>query len=67
VQSLEDCAGLHRVADVDALARWVDAMRTTRRARDAMGRAAAAAGSRYADLPDRTAAALLALLPGPAA
>jgi hypothetical protein len=34
---------------------------------EAMGRVAAASASRYSDLPDRTAAALLSLLPGQAA
>ncbi len=63
MQSLADAGALQRVADAAALARWVDAMLRDPAARDAMGRAAEAAASRDADLPDRTAAALLGLLP----
>jgi 3-deoxy-D-manno-octulosonic-acid transferase len=65
MRSLADSGALQRVADPAALARWVDAMLHDPRARDAMGAAAAAAASRYADLPERTAEALLALLPDP--
>jgi 3-deoxy-D-manno-octulosonic-acid transferase len=67
LQSLQDGGGLHRVADAAALARWVDAMLRDHPACAAMGRAAAALASRYADLPDRTAMALLHLLPAAAA
>jgi 3-deoxy-D-manno-octulosonic-acid transferase len=67
VQSLTEVGALYRVADAAALARWVDAMLRDPGARDAMGRAAEAAASRYADLPDRTAEAMLGLLPDLAA
>jgi 3-deoxy-D-manno-octulosonic-acid transferase len=63
VQSLIDGGALRRVADAAALVRFVDDMLRDPVARDAMGRAAAASASRYADLPDRTAAAMLELLP----
>jgi 3-deoxy-D-manno-octulosonic-acid transferase len=63
MQSLADTGALQRVADAPALARWVDAMLRDPAACAAMGRVAAAAASRDADLPDRTAAALLGLLP----
>jgi 3-deoxy-D-manno-octulosonic-acid transferase len=67
MQSLRDGGGLQIAADAAALARWVDAMLRDPAARAAMGHAAAALASRYADLPDRTAAALLGLLPKAAA
>jgi 3-deoxy-D-manno-octulosonic-acid transferase len=67
ITSLADSGGLQRVDDAAALARWVDAMLRDPAAREAMGRAAAASASRYADLPDRTATALLGLLPDRAA
>jgi 3-deoxy-D-manno-octulosonic-acid transferase len=63
VESLAAARGLQRVADAAALTAWVDAMLRDPAACDAMGRAAAAAASRYADLPDRTAAVMLGLLP----
>jgi 3-deoxy-D-manno-octulosonic-acid transferase len=62
MQSLADTGALHRVADAARLARWVDGMLRDPGAREAMGRVAAASASRYADLPDRTAAAVLGLL-----
>jgi 3-deoxy-D-manno-octulosonic-acid transferase len=67
MQSLADTGALHRVADAAALAGWVDAMLRDPAGCEAMGRVAAASASRYADLPDRTAKALLGLLPGLAA
>jgi 3-deoxy-D-manno-octulosonic-acid transferase len=67
MQRLAESGALHRAADAVALAAWVDAMLRDSEARAAMGRAAEAAASRYADLPDRTASALLGLLPAPAA
>jgi 3-deoxy-D-manno-octulosonic-acid transferase len=67
MQTLADTGGLQRVADAAALAHWVDAMLRDPAACEAMGRVAAAAASRYADLPDRTATALLGLLPDMAA
>jgi 3-deoxy-D-manno-octulosonic-acid transferase len=67
LQTLADTGALERVADAAALARWVDAMLRDPAACDAMGRVAAASASRYTDLPDRTATALLGLLPGAAA
>ena len=63
VGTLSESGALMRVADAAALARWVDAMLRDPAARTAMGGAAVASASRYADLPDRTAAALLDLLP----
>jgi hypothetical protein len=62
MQSLTEAGALQRVADAAALARWVDAMLRDPGARDAMGRTAEAAASRYTDLPDRTAEAMLGLL-----
>jgi len=63
MRTLAETGAVQRVADAPALARWVDAMLRDPAARAAMGQAAAAAASRDADLPDRTAAALLGLLP----
>jgi 3-deoxy-D-manno-octulosonic-acid transferase len=67
MESLAEAGALQRVADAAALARWVDAMLRDPGVRDAMGRAAEAAASRTADLPERTAEAMLGLLPGMAA
>jgi 3-deoxy-D-manno-octulosonic-acid transferase len=67
MQTLTDTGALQRVADATALARWVDAMLREPASCAAMGRVAAASASRYADLPDRTATALLGLLPDMAA
>jgi 3-deoxy-D-manno-octulosonic-acid transferase len=58
---LEQAGALARVADAKGLAAWVDAMLRDPARREAMGRAAAEASGRYADLPRRTAEALLAL------
>ncbi|MBS0560172.1 MAG: 3-deoxy-D-manno-octulosonic acid transferase [Proteobacteria bacterium] len=63
VAALEGAGALARPADAGELAGWVDAMLCDPAAREAAGRAAAAVASKDADLPDRTAAALLALLP----
>jgi 3-deoxy-D-manno-octulosonic-acid transferase len=63
VQTLAEGGALHRLQDAAGLACWVDAMLRDPDAREVMGLAAAALASRYADLPDRTAAALLDLLP----
>ena len=62
VRSLEACGGLQRVANAEQLAAFVDAMLRGPTSREAIGRAAKAAASRDADLPARTAEALLGLL-----
>ncbi len=51
------------VADVSALSDWVGRMLADPAARAAMGAAGLEAAGRYADLPARTAAAILGLLP----
>ncbi len=61
VQALEATGALTRVADAGALARWVDGMLRDPARRHAAGAAACAAAQGAADLPDRTAAALLSL------
>jgi 3-deoxy-D-manno-octulosonic-acid transferase len=63
VQVLEAAGALTRVADVAALVAWVDAMLTDPARREAAGAAGISAAARWVDLPARTAAALLALLP----
>ena len=60
---LEAAGALTRVADVAALTAWVAAMLADPARRKAAGEAGIAAAGRWADLPDRTALALLALLP----
>lgn len=62
---LEGAGALHRVRDASELAAWVDAMLRDPAARAATGEAARAASGRYADLPDRTAQALLGLMERP--
>jgi 3-deoxy-D-manno-octulosonic-acid transferase len=61
---LEAAGGVARVADAAALAAFVDTMLRDTAARAAMAAAAQAASDRYADLPARTAARLLALADG---
>jgi len=51
-----------RIADADGLAAWVDAVLTDPLRRRAMGEAASGAADRWADLPERCADALLALV-----
>ena len=63
VQVLETAGGLFRVADVEALTAWVGAMLVDPERRAVAGAAGRAAATRWADLPDRTALTLLALLP----
>jgi 3-deoxy-D-manno-octulosonic-acid transferase len=63
VQALEAAGALTRVADAAALTTWVAAMLDDPVRRAAAGAAGIAAAARWADLPDRTAQALLALLP----
>jgi 3-deoxy-D-manno-octulosonic-acid transferase len=58
---LEQAGALARVTNAKGLAAWVDAMLRDPARRQAMGAAAAEASGRYADLPRRTAEALLAL------
>jgi 3-deoxy-D-manno-octulosonic-acid transferase len=60
---LEAAGALIRVADVQALTAWVAAMLADPARRLAAGAAGIAAAARWADLPERTAQALLALLP----
>jgi 3-deoxy-D-manno-octulosonic-acid transferase len=62
-QVLETAGGLARVADAAALTAWVAAMLADPARCAASGEAGCAAAARWADLPDRTALALLALLP----
>lgn len=61
VQALEAAGALTRVADADGLARWVDGMLRDPQRLRAAGAAACAAAQGAADLPERTAAALLSL------
>jgi 3-deoxy-D-manno-octulosonic-acid transferase len=63
VQALEAAGALTRVADGSALTAWVAAMLADPARREAAGAAGIAAAARWADLPERTAQALLALLP----
>ena len=62
-EALEAAGALTRVADAPALAAWVAAMLADPARRAAAGAAGIAAGARWADLPERTAQMLLALLP----
>lgn len=61
---LEDASALTRVANPDALASWVGAMLRDPAAARAMGAAALAATAANAELPERLAASLLALMGG---
>jgi len=61
--ALEEAGALARVADEDALARWVGAMLRDPAAARAKGAAGLANTAISADLPERLAASLLALLP----
>jgi len=61
VTALTEAGGLARVPDVDGLAAWVDTMLRDPARRHAMGKAAQTAASADADLPQRAAAALLAM------
>lgn len=63
VGTLEAAGALTRVADAPALAAWVAAMLADPARRAASGEAGAAAAASCADLPRRTAEALLDLLP----
>jgi 3-deoxy-D-manno-octulosonic-acid transferase len=63
VQALEDVGALIRIADGPALTAWVAAMLDDPAHRAARGAAGVSAAARWADLPDRTAQTLLALLP----
>jgi len=60
---LEAAGALTRVADAPALTAWVAAMLADPAQRAAAGAAGITAAARWADLPDRTAQALLGLLP----
>jgi 3-deoxy-D-manno-octulosonic-acid transferase len=62
-QVLEAAGALTRVADAPALTAWVAALLADPARRAAAGAAGIAAAARWADLPERTAQALLALLP----
>ena len=62
-QVLEAAGGLIRVADTAALTAFVSAMLADPARCAAAGAAGRVAAARWADLPDRTALALLALLP----
>jgi hypothetical protein len=62
VQALEAAGALTRLADAPALTAWVAAMLADPARRQAAGAAGIAAAARWADLPERTAQALLALL-----
>jgi 3-deoxy-D-manno-octulosonic-acid transferase len=63
VETLSAHGAIARVADADALAAWVGRMLAETAAREAAGAAGLAAAARYADLPGRTAATILGLLP----
>jgi 3-deoxy-D-manno-octulosonic-acid transferase len=62
VALLRDAGGLVEVADADGLARFVAAMLANPQQCRRLGEQAAAAVRRHADLPERTAEALLGLL-----
>ena len=62
-EMLLSAGGMVRVADGDALADWVDHMLRDPASRAAAGRAARAVADGEQALPDRVAAALLALMP----
>jgi 3-deoxy-D-manno-octulosonic-acid transferase len=59
---LEAAGALERVADADALARWVETMLTDPDRRAAMAEAGVAAATRFAELPRQVAALLTGLL-----
>jgi 3-deoxy-D-manno-octulosonic-acid transferase len=63
VEALAAAGVLTRVADAPALAVWIAAMLADPARCVAAGAAGVTAAARWADLPDRTALALLALLP----
>jgi 3-deoxy-D-manno-octulosonic-acid transferase len=63
VEALEEVGALTRVADGPALVTWVAAMLADPARCAASGAAGIVAAARWADLPDHTAQALLALLP----
>jgi 3-deoxy-D-manno-octulosonic-acid transferase len=63
VKALEAAGALTRVADAAGLATWVAAMLDDPTRRMAAGEAGVTAAGRYADLPMRTAEALLDLMP----
>jgi len=65
VALLRDAGGLAEVADAPALARFVSAMLDNPDQRCRVADHAAATARRHADLPARTAEALLSLLPAP--
>ncbi|MGD0107531.1 MAG: 3-deoxy-D-manno-octulosonic acid transferase [Rhodopila sp.] len=65
VALLRDAGGLVEVADAPALARFVSEMLDNPDQRCLVADHAAATARRHADLPARTAEALLSLLPGP--
>jgi 3-deoxy-D-manno-octulosonic-acid transferase len=67
VALLRDAGGLTKVADAAGLAAFVSSMFENPDERLRAGEQAAAAARRYADLPDRTAEALLSLIAGTAA
>jgi 3-deoxy-D-manno-octulosonic-acid transferase len=64
VALLREAGGLVEVADAAALARFVSAMLDNPGQRHRLGEHAAASVRKHADLPARTAEALLSLLPG---
>jgi 3-deoxy-D-manno-octulosonic-acid transferase len=64
VALLREAGGLVEVADAAALARFVSAMLDNPDQRRRLGEHAAASVRKHADLPARTAEALLSLLPG---
>ena len=59
---LEEAGAVARVANASGLGAWVDDMLRSPEERDAIGEAAIAATARHADLPGRTASALLQLM-----
>jgi len=63
IEELERMGALWRVSDPGTLAAWVDAALRDPGLGQAMGEAGRAAADRWADLPGRSADALLALLP----
>jgi 3-deoxy-D-manno-octulosonic-acid transferase len=62
VAALAEAGALDRVSDAAGLAGWVDALLTDTARRAAMGAAGALAADRWADLPGRSAEALLRLM-----
>jgi 3-deoxy-D-manno-octulosonic-acid transferase len=63
VAVLREAGALTVIRDVQTLAQWVAALLATPTRLTEMGAAGAMAAARYADLPERTADALLALMP----